>query len=320
MMAQPTTGHAWRLGELLAGFADPGPAGEIQVASLALDSRAIVPGSLFLAVQGGRAHGLVFAEEAWRCGATSIVAEPTEEWTPRAMADLASRFGLPIIPVVSLANRISAIADRFFGEPSAGMEVFGITGTNGKTSISHYLAQALAAELRCGIVGTLGNGFPGALRDATHTTPDAVTLQATLADLRSRGARAVAMEVSSHALDQSRAAAVRFSHAVFTNLSRDHLDYHGDMAAYGEAKRRLFLMPGLRLGDPESGRPFLRRDNRRCRPRGLHRRLWAASGCADPAALRALGASLRGRATSEGSANRNRKQRRRRFARGCVGR
>jgi UDP-N-acetylmuramoyl-L-alanyl-D-glutamate--2,6-diaminopimelate ligase len=131
----------------------------------------------------------------------------------------------------------------------------GVTGTNGKTSVTHYLAQALARECACAIVGTVGIGFPGDLAPATMTTPDPVSLQQTLAWLRGQGAAAVAMEVSSHALAQGRAEGVRFSHAIFTNLSRDHLDYHGDMAAYGEAKRALFRMPGLRwavvnLDDP----------------------------------------------------------------------
>jgi UDP-N-acetylmuramoyl-L-alanyl-D-glutamate--2,6-diaminopimelate ligase len=171
------------------------------------------------------------------------------------MALVQARAGIPVLPLEGLAARASALADRFHGEPSARLEVFGVTGTNGKTSVAHYLAQALGAELSCGIVGTLGNGFPGALKPTTHTTPDAVALQATLAGLSALGAGAVAMEISSHALDQSRAAAVRFSHAIFTNLSRDHLDYHGDMDAYGAAKRRLFVAPGLRwavlnLDDP----------------------------------------------------------------------
>jgi UDP-N-acetylmuramoyl-L-alanyl-D-glutamate--2,6-diaminopimelate ligase len=159
--------------------------------------------------------------------------------------------------VAGLRGKAGIIADRFFNAPSHSIKVIGITGTNGKTSVSHYLAQSLGAELACGVIGTLGVGFPGELAESTHTTPDPVTLQETLAMLRRAGARAVAMEVSSHALEQGRAAGVRFSHALFTNLSRDHLDYHGDMDTYGAAKRRLFRMPGLRwavlnLDDPLS--------------------------------------------------------------------
>jgi UDP-N-acetylmuramoyl-L-alanyl-D-glutamate--2,6-diaminopimelate ligase len=136
------------------------------------------------------------------------------------------------------------------------MTVYGITGTNGKTSISQLLAQALADELPCGIVGTLGYGFPGVLRATGFTTPDAVSLQRLLAAMHQQGAGAVSMEVSSHALDQGRAEAVRFDGAIFTNLSRDHFDYHGTLENYAAAKQRLFQMPGLRsavinLDDPQ---------------------------------------------------------------------
>jgi len=255
-MAAPALNRAWRLGDLLVGFADAGNAGERQVSALTLDSRTVLPGTLFVACQADRGHGLDFADEAVRRGASAILAEPTADWSPEAIGLLQARIGTPVLPVPGLAARISALADRFHGEPSARLEVFGVTGTNGKTSVTHLLAQALQAELSCGIVGTLGNGFPGDLRPATHRTPDAVSLQATLAELLALGAGAVAMEVSSPDLGQSRAAAVRFSHAVFTNLSRERLDLHGDTQAPGAAERRLLDAPGLRwavvnLDDPD---------------------------------------------------------------------
>ena len=125
----------------------------------------------------------------------------------------------------------------------------GVTGTNGKTSCAHWIAAGLdAAGRRTAVIGTLGNGLWGALDAATHTTPDAAELQETLRELRSKGAVAVAMEVSSHGLDQGRVNGVAFDIALFTNLSRDHLDYHETMAAYGAAKARLFAWPGLRVG------------------------------------------------------------------------
>ncbi|MEA3278832.1 MAG: UDP-N-acetylmuramoyl-L-alanyl-D-glutamate--2,6-diaminopimelate ligase [Pseudomonadota bacterium] len=247
----------WLLSELLAGFSHGVSVADVRVGQLTLDSRRVEPGGLFLACGGADFHGLDFAEDACRRGAAAILAEPDERWEPSAMDALSRRIRLPVIPVPALSAKVSALADRFFDHPSTALEVIGVTGTNGKTSVTHYLAQALAPELACGIVGTLGVGFPGDLAPGTHTTPDPVTLQETLALLRGRGARAVAMEVSSHALEQGRAAAVRFSYALFTNLSRDHLDYHGDMASYGAAKRRLFRMPHLRwailnLDDPLS--------------------------------------------------------------------
>jgi UDP-N-acetylmuramoyl-L-alanyl-D-glutamate--2,6-diaminopimelate ligase len=145
-----------------------------------------------------------------------------------------------------LAEQLSAIAGRFYGEPSRNLRLVGVTGTNGKTSVSQLIAQALdRLGERCGIIGTLGTGFHGELELGRHTTPDAIGVQAALAGLKQREARAVAMEVSSHGLDQGRVAALAFDVAVFTNLSRDHLDYHGSMDAYAAAKARLFDMPGL---------------------------------------------------------------------------
>ena len=136
------------------------------------------------------------------------------------------------------------------------MVVTGITGTNGKTSCAHFLAEALQDGRRCALVGTLGNGFAGALQPATHTTPDAIQLQAMFADFLASGATDVAMEVSSHALHQHRVSGVDFDVAVFTNLSRDHLDYHRTMEAYGEAKARLFAVQGLKAAVINTDDPF----------------------------------------------------------------
>ncbi|MBN2885341.1 MAG: UDP-N-acetylmuramoyl-L-alanyl-D-glutamate--2,6-diaminopimelate ligase [Chromatiaceae bacterium] len=249
MSVLPAHPPLWSLADLVGDLvSDPAALaalGERAVSALALDSREVVPGALFLACRGSARHGLEFAEEARRRGALAILAEPAPQWSSAAMAALGARLGLEVLAVEALGARASALAARFHGNPSQALEVFGVTGTNGKSSVTHFLAQALAPECRCAIIGTLGNGFPGALRPSRHTTPDALSLQATLAELRAEGARALAMEVSSHALDQERVGAVSFSHAIFTNLSRDHLDYHGDMAAYGAAKRRLFARPEL---------------------------------------------------------------------------
>jgi UDP-N-acetylmuramoyl-L-alanyl-D-glutamate--2,6-diaminopimelate ligase len=254
MMPVPHIPRAWLLSDLFSGLAAVPAGADVRVGQLTLDSRRIEPGGLFLACRGTAGHGLAFAEDAWRRGAVAIAAEPDEHWD---LSTVAPRLGIPVIPVPDLARRASAIADRFFEKPSAALEIIGVTGTNGKTSVTHYLAQALAPEFPCGIVGTVGCGFPGALAAGAHTTPDPVSLQGTLASLRRQGAEAVAMEVSSHALDQGRAEAVRFAYAVFTNLSRDHLDYHLDMQSYAAAKARLFRSPGLRwavlnLDDPLS--------------------------------------------------------------------
>jgi len=233
------------LGALLPGLSLPAATAAIGISAVTLDSRAVQPGALFLACAGGSRHGMDFLSQALDRGASAILCEPDAEWPETRIRDQAGELTVPIIPFPDLTARASAIAGRFYGDPSCGMLTIGITGTNGKTSCAHFIARALQPDRLCGVIGTLGNGFPDQLSVASHTTPDPTTLQATLAQLKKEGATAVAMEVSSHALDQGRVAAIEFDLAVLTNLSRDHLDYHGDMAAYAAAKKRLFQMPGL---------------------------------------------------------------------------
>ena len=209
------------------------------IRELTLDSRKVRPGDLFLAVPGYQQDGRVHIADAIAHGAAAIAYEA------EGAADMTAA-SAELVPVRNLAGQLSAIAGRFYGEPSRSLHLVGITGTNGKTSVSYLIAQALdLMGERCGIIGTLGTGFHGELVLGLHTTPDAIGVQANLANLRKQGARAVAMEVSSHGLAQGRVAALAFDVAVFTNLSRDHLDYHGSMEAYGEVKARLFEMPGL---------------------------------------------------------------------------
>ncbi|MBD9482387.1 UDP-N-acetylmuramoyl-L-alanyl-D-glutamate--2,6-diaminopimelate ligase [Pseudomonas sp. PDM14] len=210
------------------------------IRELTLDSRKVRPGDLFLAVPGTAQDGRAHIADAIARGATAVAYE-------RTGADVPDGNGAELVAIKGLVAQLSAIAGRFYGEPSRALRLIGVTGTNGKTSVSQLLAQALdKLGERCGIVGTLGTGFYESLQSGRHTTPDPVAVQATLADLKKAGARALAMEVSSHGLDQGRVAALDFDVAVFTNLSRDHLDYHGTMEAYGAAKARLFAWPDLR--------------------------------------------------------------------------
>lgn len=212
----------------------------VLIRELTLDSRKVRPGDLFLAVPGGQQDGRVHISDAIARGAAAVAyeAEGAAEMTASSAQ---------LIPLKNLAGQLSAIAGRFYGEPSRALHLVGVTGTNGKTSVSQLLAQALDHfGERCGIVGTLGTGFHNALELGRHTTPDPIGVQAVLANLKQAGARAVAMEVSSHGLEQGRVAALAFDVAVFTNLSRDHLDYHGSMEAYGAAKAKLLSWPGLR--------------------------------------------------------------------------
>ncbi|MGY4826035.1 UDP-N-acetylmuramoyl-L-alanyl-D-glutamate--2,6-diaminopimelate ligase [Stutzerimonas chloritidismutans] len=217
----------------------PQAGSDVLIRELTLDSRKVRGGDLFLAVPGLQFDGRDHIEDAVARGAAAVAYEA--EGLDQSLTDNAV-----MVPVLHLAEQLSAIAGRFYGEPSRSLRVVGVTGTNGKTSVSQLIAQALdRLGEPCGIIGTLGTGFHGQLELGRHTTPDAIGVQATLANLKQEGARAVAMEVSSHGLDQRRVAALDFDVAVFTNLSRDHLDYHGSMDAYGAAKARLFEVPGL---------------------------------------------------------------------------
>ncbi|MDP1697229.1 MAG: UDP-N-acetylmuramoyl-L-alanyl-D-glutamate--2,6-diaminopimelate ligase [Xanthomonadaceae bacterium] len=225
------------LHRLLAGFLDT-PLADTAITGLCLDSRALCAGDAFFALPGGSGHGIAFAEQALANGAAAVLYEPP--------LPVALRAPQAAIAVTGLRAALGAIADRFHDRPSAAMTVIGITGTNGKTSTVQLIAQALHARgLVAGTIGTLGSGLHGALVAGERTTPDVLQVHRSLDDMRVQGASHVAMEVSSHALDQRRVDAVRFAVAVFTNLSRDHLDYHGDMASYGAAKGKLFATSGL---------------------------------------------------------------------------
>ncbi|WP_058358887.1 UDP-N-acetylmuramoyl-L-alanyl-D-glutamate--2,6-diaminopimelate ligase [Xanthomonas translucens] len=212
---------------------------DVQVSGLVMDSRAVHAGDAFVAIAGFGAHGLGFVAQARANGAAAILFEPP------APAELPAP--VDAIAVPGLRARMGAMADQFHGHPSQTMAMVGVTGTNGKTSTVQLLAQAWQClGTRSGSIGTLGVGLYGAVVPTGFTTPLVLQTHALLAQLRDAGAQAVAMEVSSHALDQGRVDAVHFDVAVFTNLTRDHLDYHGDMAGYGAAKARLFATPGLK--------------------------------------------------------------------------
>jgi UDP-N-acetylmuramoyl-L-alanyl-D-glutamate--2,6-diaminopimelate ligase len=212
-----------------------------EICDITQDSRAVMPGAVFLACRGLTHHGLKFAGEAVSAGARAVLWEPAPDVAPPSL-DAA----VLVRAVPGLSAQLGYIADRFFDAPSAGMTIAGITGTNGKTTCAWLLAQALGSLGRpAAYIGTLGSGIPGSLQETAHTTPDALSLQRELAAMRAVGVNAVAIEISSHALDQSRLAGLRIHTAVFTNLTRDHLDYHGDMAAYGAAKAKLFSWPTL---------------------------------------------------------------------------
>jgi UDP-N-acetylmuramoyl-L-alanyl-D-glutamate--2,6-diaminopimelate ligase len=214
------------------------------------DSRQVTTGDAFAAYPGEKADGRAYIADALARGAGSVLWEtPGYAWNrEHKVAQLA---------VPGLKAKLGAIADFIYGSPSQALWMVGVTGTNGKTSCAQWIARCLdACGRRAGVLGTLGNGLVGALQPALNTTPDAAILHETLARLRDEGAQAVAMEVSSHGLDQGRVNAVAFDVALFTNLTRDHLDYHGTMAAYGAAKAKLIGWPGLHAAVVNADDPF----------------------------------------------------------------
>ena len=214
---------------------------DVLVTGVASDSRQVMAGNLFIACVGDPQRLRSFIEQAQAKHAAAVAIDVDQ----LSLVD-AFNFTVPILGVVNLAKNQARLAAAVLSQPSADMLLVGITGTNGKTSISHYVAQACSIlGQTCGVIGTTGNGLLGALQAGPNTTPDAVSVQALLADMQSQGASACAMEVSSHGLHQGRVSACEFNIAVLSNLSRDHLDYHGSMEAYGQAKARLFSWPTL---------------------------------------------------------------------------
>ena len=240
---------------------------------LTADSRRVRPGDVFVAFPGAHVDGRDFIAQAVAKGAAAVIAEAGRK---------VGAGGTPIIEVEGLATLSGEIAHLVYSRPSEKLWLAGVTGTNGKTSVSQWIAQALnalpylppgrpkadtandmesrsdeplsplsagkgAGERfhRCAVIGTLGNGFLDALDESPNTTPDAITLHAELAAFVAQNAEACAMEVSSIGLDQGRVNGAAFDVAIFTNLTRDHLDYHGSMAAYAVAKEKLFFVPGL---------------------------------------------------------------------------
>ena len=209
---------------------------DCDISQLALDSRQIIPHALFVALHGTHENGSKYIPDAISKGAAAILIEAETE-----NAAITQQHNVPIIPIYQLKNKLGQIASRFYEEPAKKLRMIGVTGTNGKTSCTHFIAQILQSlHQPCGLIGTLGSGFYGSLSEMGLTTPDAITLQATLQHLLKQDAKAIAMEVSSHSLDQGRVNDIPFEIGIFTNLTQDHLDYHGDMAAYAKVKQRFF--------------------------------------------------------------------------------
>ena len=218
---------------LVASAPPPGSAAGAPITAVAYDSRRVAPGSIFVALKGLKADGNLFADQAIGRGARAVVSESAKP----------DRATVPWIVVNDARLALALLADRFFNHPSRRMPVIGVTGTNGKTTTSYLLCSILdAAGMSAGMLGTVAYRIGGEDREASRTTPEAPDVQQLLHEMLAQGARSAVMEVSSHALSLKRVDGMRFAAAVFTNLTRDHLDFHEDMEAYFAAKRRLFEM------------------------------------------------------------------------------
>jgi UDP-N-acetylmuramoyl-L-alanyl-D-glutamate--2,6-diaminopimelate ligase len=242
-----------KLAELLAGLCDE-PVNldrDFEIKGIALDSRKVERGFVFIAVAGATQHGLIYVKQAVENGAKAIIYDPQG-----SEGLIVGHLDSYQLAVSDLGLKLGRIADRFYQSPSRALNVIGITGTNGKTTCSQFLSQLLP---ECGVIGTLGWGGESDLKQTLNTTPDALAVQEMLKTFVSLKKQTVVMEVSSHGLHQGRVNDVCFKGAVFTSLSRDHLDYHGSMEAYLKAKLSLFEQPDLQFvvvntDDPNSER------------------------------------------------------------------
>ena len=212
---------------------------ELLVSGVALDSRAVEPGYAFVALQGDISHGLAFMAQAKSNGASVILIDESDSAVDSYLREISTT--IPVLAVVSLREKLGELARVVFGNVDEELALVGVTGTDGKTSITHFVAQLLSLSEGSGaVLGTVGNGFLEDLQVSTHTTGDVFQIFHQLASLKQQGAKSVAMEVSSHALHQDRVAGLVFDVAVLSNLGSDHLDYHGDLEHYAAAKARLF--------------------------------------------------------------------------------
>lgn len=259
-MTSHTKQYSMNLNDLLNSYITDDKFNDINITGLSLDSREVKENHLFIAIKGETVNGIEFINNAIEKGAAAVL------WEVDVAADAikinwrktTSDINVPIIAIDNLSQLTGEFADCFYGSPSDKISVCGVTGTNGKTSCADFIAQMMSVDGPCGVMGTLGRGLYPELKETGFTTPDAIECHKWLADVESNKATFAVMEVSSHALIQGRVNGIRFDSAIFTNLSRDHLDFHGDMESYAKAKSKLFDFVGLKNAiinvDDEAGR------------------------------------------------------------------
>jgi len=231
---RPERNRPHRLADLCDRLGRPAPDSDVSVSGVTHDSRAVRPGDLYAALPGARTHGARFAGDAVTRGAVAVLTDPAGQ-------ALTAQSGVPVVIVDRPRDVLGDVSAWVYDDPSAGLMVIGVTGTNGKTTVAHLLEGGLrAAGHRTGLIGTIDTRIAGDSVPSLRTTPEATDLQALFAVMRERGVTAVAMEASSHALTLGRVAGSRFAAGLFTNLSQDHLDFHGDLESYFAAKALLF--------------------------------------------------------------------------------
>ncbi|GMR16146.1 MAG: UDP-N-acetylmuramoyl-L-alanyl-D-glutamate--2,6-diaminopimelate ligase [Gammaproteobacteria bacterium] len=262
-MTSHTKKYSMNLNDLLNSYITDDKFNDINITGLSLDSRNIKNNDLFIAIKGETVNGIEFINSAIEQGAAAVLweADATIDAIKLNWRKTSSDINVPIIAIENLSQIVGELADQFFDSPSKQISVCGITGTNGKTSCADFIAQMMSIDEPCGLIGTLGSGLYPNLTETGFTTPDAITCHQWLANIKSNKAKFAVMEVSSHALIQGRVNGIYFNSAVFTNLSRDHLDFHGDMESYTEAKTKLFKFAGLQSAiinvDDEAGRSIV---------------------------------------------------------------
>lgn len=254
MMTATQQSPTHMLADLLKGLVEGVDASWLAtaVSGLQLDSRLVTSGDVFVACNGELHDGRDFIEQAIVQGAAAVLAQAAEgELVHRLVA------GVPVIAMANLSAQLSEIAGRFYHQPSKKLAVLAVTGTNGKTSCTQLFVQLLnSVGVSCGAIGTLGSGVDGVMDVGVNTTPDAITVQRLMSQWLAQSVPAVAMEVSSHGLALGRVNALQYDAAIFTNLSRDHMDFHGTMQAYGKAKAKLFQQSGLKFAIVNADDPF----------------------------------------------------------------
>ena len=264
MNPEPSVSVDLTLARLLQGYALVGPKQDRNCSGIQCDSRLLVDGNVFIALDGLTVHALDFLDKALTVDLAAVLVDMRQDRPTDDEREQLHAAGIPLVAIRDLPVAAGEIVSRFYNDPSRALKVVGVTGTDGKTSVCHLVAQALNEHRsNCGLIGTLGISLGRDLSSSGLTTPDTVKLHSTLATFRDAGAGFAAMEVSSHALAQHRVGGIAFDVAVFTNLGRDHLDFHGDMNRYRRAKELLFQQPGLRAAvinaDDEAGVGLLER-------------------------------------------------------------